>query len=330
MKVGLDHIPLVTLFKWDDLQFMDKAVEYGYEGVLISGRNLVRDEALRQQVIEKKNQHDLYVEIGGAGIDTALSGRSTQELIKSWEPLFGLALELGSKTLLTGLGKWPWEGRVIKEKGKSVADQINGGIATLREVSKMAQDHEVAVTIHTSHFTADEYVQIMESVDSPYVGLCLDTANSFLVLQDPVEFAKRVAPWVKSTHLKDSCIYLQPEGAHWLGGCPLGRGSVDLPAIVELLYKANPEINLSIEDHWGRSTMPVFDREYLNSIPNWDGAKIADLLRHFQQGESLLRAGLHPTADESKRIDWKKVFPGRARHNAIYAKQLRDEVISNE
>ena len=330
MKVGLDHIPVAQVFNWEPLQFMDKAAEYGYEGVALPGRGLLKDTAYRQQVIEKKEQLGLYIDLGGAGIDSALSGKPTQELVKSWEPAFELALELGAETLVAGLGTWPWQGRVIREEGKSVKDQIKGGIATLREVSKMAQDHNTPVTIHTSFFTADEYVQIMEAVNSPYVGICLDTANAFLVLQDPVEFALCVAPWVKATHLKDSSIYLQAEGADWLGGCPLGRGSVDLPAVVELLYKANPKTNLTIEDHWGRSPMPVFDAEFLNSIPGWDGAQVAALLKHLQNGDSSLKAGLHPTSEESKHIDWKRVFPERARYNAIYAKQLRDEVVSSE
>jgi sugar phosphate isomerase/epimerase len=328
MRVGLDHIPLLQLFKWELPEFMDRAAEYGYEGILLPGRRLLEDEGYRQKVSEKKKQLGLYVELGGAGIDTALSGKSIRELLVEWEPLFEAALELGAKVLITGLGTWPWKGRVIKEEGKSPVDQIRGGIATLRELSKVAQDREVAVAIHTSFFTADEYIQIMESVDSPYIGLCLDTANAFLVLRDPVEFARQVAPWVKATHVKDSCVYLQPEGIDWLGGCPLGRGSVDLTAIVELLYQANPEINLTIEDHWGRSTLPVFDKEFLNSIPGWDGAQVASLLRHLQQGEILLRAGLHPTASESKQINWKQIFLGRAGHNATYAKQLRDEIAS--
>lgn len=327
MRVGLDYLPLVPMFEWDPLQFMDAAAEYGYEGVMLAGKRLFEDEAYKQQVIEKKSRLDLYAELGGAGIDSALSGKSPKELAKSWEPLFALALELGVEALITGLGSWPWQGRTIKEEGKSVSDQIQGGIATLKELKKMAEDHEIAITIHTAFFTADEYVQIMESVDSPYIGLCLDTANAFLVLEDPTEFARKVAPWVKATHLKDSCIYLQPEGAFWFGGSPLGRGTVDLPAILRILYKANPEINLSIEDHWGRTPMPVFNKEFLNSIPGWDGSKVADLLKHLQQGESLLRAGMYPTPEESNQIDWKKVFPERARYNAIYAKQLRDEII---
>lgn len=325
MRVGLDFLPLGSLFQLDTLGLMDQAIEHGYEGILASGHDLL-DEGYRQQVIEKAQKTGLYIELGGAGIDTALSGKSARELAKAWEPLFQVAAQVGSPTLNTGLGTWPWEGRIIPEAGKTVRDQIAGGIETLRELRAMTQDHGVAVVIHTSFFTASEYVQIMEAADSPYVGLCLDTANSFLVMEDPVDFARQVAPWVKSTHLKDSIIYLQPEGIDWLGGCPLGRGLVDLPAIVDLLYQANPELNLSIEDHWGRMTMPIFKSTFLDSF-EWRGSQVQDLLCFLYEGQKRLAAGLFPTVEETKQIDWKLVFPERARYNAAYAKRLRDEVV---
>lgn len=324
MRVGLDFLPLGSLFQLDTLGLMDQAIEHGYEGILASGHDLL-DEGYRQQVIEKAQETGLYIELGGAGIDKALSSKSTRELVQAWEPLFQVAVQVGSPVLNTGLGTWPWEGRIIQEAGKTVRDQIAGGIETLRELRAMAQDYGVAVVIHTSFFTASEYVQIMEGADSPYVGLCLDTANAFLVLEDPVDFARQVAPWVKATHLKDSCIYLHGTGMDWLGGCPLGRGLVDLAAIVDLLYQADPQINLSIEDHWGRMTMPVFNTGFLDSFSAWNGTQVAKLLGYLQKGRDLLAGGLIPTAEEAKRIDWKTVFPERARYNAAYAKQLRDQ-----
>jgi sugar phosphate isomerase/epimerase len=326
VKVGLDQIPLGPLFKWDNLQLMEHAVEYGYEGVLFSARSLVKDEAYRQQVIERAHELNLYLELGGGRIDTALSGKSVKENVQGWKPLFDIAAEAGSKILTTGLGVWPWEGRVKQDPGQSVQAQIEGGIATLQALRPLAEQHGIAISIHSSHFTADEYLQIVQAVDSPYVGLCLDTANAFLAFQDPVAFAQQVAPWVKSTHLKDSVIYLQSQGLDWLGGCPLGRGQVDLPAIVDLLYQANPELNLSIEDHWGRMTMPIFDSNFLDSF-EWHGAQVTELLRFLYEGQKLLAAGLFPTAEESNEIDWKQVFPERAKYNAAYAKRLRDEVV---
>lgn len=326
MKVGLDQLPLGPLFEWDNLQLMEHAAEYGYEGVMFSARSLLADGATRRQVIEMANKLDLYLELGGGGLDTALSGRSVQAHVEAWKPLFDVAAEAGSKTLTTGLGDWPWEGRIKPEPEKSVQAQLVGGIATLQALVPIAEQYGISISIHTSHFTAAEYLQIMHAVDSPFVGLCLDTSNAFLVFEDPVEFARQVAPWVKSTHLKDSIIYLQPQGLDWLGGCPLGRGLVDLPAIVDLLYQANPELNLSIEDHWGRMTMPVFTSTFLDSF-EWRGAHVKQLLGFLYEGQKRLAAGLFPTAEEAKQIDWKKVFPERAQYNAAYAKRLRDQVI---
>jgi hypothetical protein len=147
------------------------------------------------------------------------------------------------------------------------------------------------------------------------------------VLEDPVAFARRVAPWVRSTHFKDSCIYLQEEGIHWLGGCALGRGTVDLETIAGLIYEAYPQCNLSIEDHWGRSTRPMLAPAFLGSLGEWDGDRLDRILRHLRQGEVLIQAGMHLTEAESKQMDWVKAFPERQRINAAYAKQLRDRVV---
>jgi sugar phosphate isomerase/epimerase len=230
--------------------------------------------------------------------------------------------------LNTGLGIWPWEGRLIQETGRTLEEQVAGGIATLRALAPIAAEYGVVVTIHTSHFKASEYLYMLEAVDSPYVALCLDTSNAFLVLEDPTEFARQVAPYVRSTHLKDTCVYLSEEGMTWQGGCVLGRGVLDMPTIVEALYEANPDLYMSIEDHWGRMMVPIYDAAFLESIGPWEGTRAAQLARYLWRGEQLFRAGLHPTAEETNAVDWKTVFPERQRTNAAYAKQIRDEIVA--
>jgi sugar phosphate isomerase/epimerase len=333
VKVGLDCGQVAGLLELgeDPLGSMDLAIEYGFEGILLSSRLLRDDESLRRQVIEKARANDLYIELGGAGIDSALSGKSTAELVERWKPMFPLAAEVGSPVLVTGLGTWPWEGRVIQEAGRTLADQIAGGIATLRALRSMAEEWGVAVTIHTSFNTAAEYVRIMEAVDSPQIGLCLDTANSFLVLEDPVDFARQVAPWVHSTHFKDSIIHLQEEGIRWLGGSLLGRGTVDLPAIAEMLYRANPDCNLTIEDARAhRGIRPMYAPEFLDTLSGWDGVRLSKIMRHLWRGQALVQSGVQLTGAEAEEVDWKEVLPERQRWNATYAKQLRDRLEAPE
>ncbi|MHB1355675.1 MAG: sugar phosphate isomerase/epimerase family protein [Anaerolineae bacterium] len=327
MKVGMDGMPIGSLLKIEDnpLLVMDHAIALGFEGVLL-GNGPLRDEGVRRQVIAKAKANNLYVEMGGAGIDSALSGKTPKELAAGWKDIFPLAKEVGSPILVTGMGTWPWDGRIISEPGRTCADQIAGSIATLKEVRAMAKDWGIIVTIHTAFNTAKEYLQIVEAADSPYVGLCLDTGNSFLVLEDPVDFARDLVPFVHSTHLKDSLIYLDGEGIQWLGGCELGKGTVDLPAIVEMLFKANPQCNLSIEDHWGRGTHPMLRPAFLDSLGPWEGERLSKVLGTLSKGKGLLDSGAQLTSPASQKVDWVQEFPKRLRLDASYAKALRDRL----
>jgi len=166
----------------------------------------------------------------------------------------------------------------------------------------------------------------MEEADSPHVGLCLDTANAYLVLEDPTDFVTSVAPWVNATHLKDSAVYLTDDGMDWLGGSVLGDGVVDLPAIVRMLHDANPDIALTVEDHWGRSNVPIYDPDFLASLPAVSGAARANFLRHLHQGRSAVDSGRLPTKAAVAEWDLDAILPDRARRNAEYAKRLRDDV----
>lgn len=324
MKVGLDNIPLLGFFKWDIIEFMEHAAEYGYEGVQIPSGQIVTDIDYRKRVADKAVELDLYLEIGGAGIDAARSGKSPAELATGWVPLFEAAEGVGARVLITGLGTWPWEGRTSREPGHSAEDQINGGIAALREIAPIATDHDMLVSIHTAFFTAEEHRRLVEEADSPHVGLCLDTANAFLVLEDPTDFATTVAPWVNATHLKDSAVYLTENGMDWMGGTVLGGGTVDIPTIVAALHDANPNINLTVEEHWGRSHVPAYDTAFLDSLPPASGDTRAKFLRHLGRGREALDSGRVPSKATTDAWDLAAVLPERARANAEYAKALRD------
>lgn len=328
MKIGLDQLPLEPLLGLTPIQLIETASSYGYSGVMLSGSSLITDEKLRYQVIERIHELDMYLELTGPQIDPIFSGKTIKEILAEWQTYVSIASEIGVNILVVGLGTWPWEDRKINKARKSLQDQIKERIDVLREVGKLAMDYNITVAIHTSFFRADEYIEMIEKSDIPSIRICLDTANSFLVLEDPVEFASKLAPFVVSTHLKDTCIYLEEKGMVWLGGCPLGRGLVDLLEIVDILYTYNKEINLTIEDHWGRVIVPVFDQEFLMSLGSRSGKEISNLLSSLFTGQILMKSGMFPTAAEAELINWKEVFPERIKYNLIYAKRLRDQIIA--
>jgi sugar phosphate isomerase/epimerase len=326
MRVGVDGATTLGALKLDPLGMLDKAVEYGYEGLMCSGMALVEcDRAYRQQLAAEAAEHGFYIELHGAGVNPRASGKSVDEMVDPWRPLFPVAVEVGSRILNTCFG-------LIKERtstSPTFQEQVQATVEVLRALGEMAEAHDVIVTMELhADLTSGEMIQILDQVDSPNVQASLDTANSFVVLEDPVDAARNLAPYVRATHLKDSCVYLTEEGMYWLGGAPLGRGLVDLPRIVDILYQANPEINLTIEDSGGRLVVPVYDAAYMESFADWSGRRLAKMLNHLWKGELQVRSGLHTTAEEAKHVDWAQVVPDRQQVNAAYAKALRDSVVA--
>ena len=65
--------------------------------------------------------------------------------------------------------------------------------------------------------------------------MAYDTTNAFPVCEDPVDAAKVALPHAIAVALKDVQIFPYRSNDVTIWGTPLGQGSVDFPAIFELL-----------------------------------------------------------------------------------------------
>ena len=84
--------------------------------------------------------------------------------------------------------------------------------AALREQKPMLRDFGVILAIETHfEFTSFELLRLFEmcgAVPGEYLGICLDTMNLLTMLEDPVLAARRLLPWVVTTHIKDGGLML--------------------------------------------------------------------------------------------------------------------------
>ncbi len=325
MKVGLDALTLKAV-SLDPLELLELTRAHGLEGLHFSARLLQgRDDDYLDKLAAEAQAHGLYLELAGAGVNPGQSGRTVAEMVEEWKPLFRLARRLNAPFLNTCFG-------LLKERtfsAPTLAEQIELTIEVLRELSVMAADFDVMITMELHvDLTSLELVRVIEAVDSAHVRANLDTANALGLLEDPVDAARALAPYVHTTHFKDTCIYPTEEGYNWQGGAPLGRGLVDLPAVVEILYRANPNVHLNIEDSGGFIPIPMYDEAFLESFTDLTPTRMARFVRHLWRGEQQVRAGLHPRPEEGKDMDWATVIPARLQYNVDYARRLRDETVA--
>ena len=60
--------------------------------------------------------------------------------------------------------------------------------------------------------STDDLIQVVEGVGSPFLGVCLDPANSVARLELPVDVIDRTAPFVVNMHVKDFTFTRQAGG----------------------------------------------------------------------------------------------------------------------
>jgi 3-oxoisoapionate decarboxylase len=78
------------------------------------------------------------------------------------------------------------------------------------------------------------------------IGVCLDTGNAFPVAEAPLDFTRRVAPYVRHVHLKDYRAQFTDEGFR-LVRCAIGDGAVPLPEMLDMLAEHYPSMTAVLE-----------------------------------------------------------------------------------
>lgn len=116
----------------------------------------------------------------------------------------------------------------------------------LRRLAPRAADLGLRIGVENHQdATSADLIWLCEQVAHPAVGVTLDTGNPLAVCEDPVEFARRVLPFLVNVHLKDYWIVGSAEGCR-LVHCPIGAGAVDFAGLFDLLAD-RPEVPRSIE-----------------------------------------------------------------------------------
>lgn len=117
----------------------------------------------------------------------------------------------------------------------------------LQRALPIIEKHKVMVTLENhKDWTLEDMQRLFRTYSNEYLGICLDFGNNIALLDDPMEMIETLAPYARSTHIKDMGVRPYEDG-FLLSEVPLGTGLLDLPRIVSVLQKKNPKIKFSLE-----------------------------------------------------------------------------------
>ena len=127
--------------------------------------------------------------------------------------------------------------------------QIERIAAILSESVKKAEDADVRLAIENHiDFNSDEILEILDRVDSPYLGVNFDSGNTLRVFEDPVEAARKLAKRTYATHIKDiDPSHGSPRDWTFWPSAPAGSGIIDMPGVVNALAAGGYDGMLCVE-----------------------------------------------------------------------------------
>jgi sugar phosphate isomerase/epimerase len=236
---GLQELPGRTMSVWD---FLKRAARLGVAGVSIESCFLPSfDDDFLSRLRNTLDSHG-FERVWAWGHPNGLCSGTNRQAARDLVRHLGHARAVGASVMRIVGGS-------RRTRPASFTLHKRRLVGMLKPLLPAAQDHGVVLAMENHiDLTADEMVDVITTLDSPWLGVCLDTGNNLRLHEDPRIVAEKLAPFTRATHVKD--IGVQPgdpkEFAFW-PSVPLGKGLVDIGRVVALLKKARYRGLLAIE-----------------------------------------------------------------------------------
>jgi len=135
---------------------------------------------------------------------------------------------------------------IDRDKFKPAPDEI---IRILKRILPQLKAKDIILAIENhDRFSSSTLAFIIRSLETPYIGICLDTVNSFVALEGPEIVITNLAPYTVNLHLKDFTIERMD---HKMGfiveGTPAGRGRLNISYLFQQLKKFRRDPNAILE-----------------------------------------------------------------------------------
>lgn len=326
LKAGIDNYSLQTL-SMSPLDVLKWAEKNGAEGVQFSGLTLEQTQKIDHSYLKRLSEYalekDLYIEWGGAQhIPFDMESWERKDVYSVNKKAIQEASVLGTKVVRScsgGLMRWNPENPDTETLLVSTA-------GALRKQKNLCEKFDTTLALETHfEFTTFELIKLFEMCDAEpggYLGVCLDTMNLLTMLEEPVRAVERILPWVVSTHIKDGGIILTHEGLTSFP-CEIGKGVVDFKKIIPLISSLPHEIHLSIEDHGGSFSIPVFDKSFMKGFPDLTLDEFIDLMNLAEKTRDLIdNCGLEMVQREK----WPELCEERIKKDIRVVKKIRDDL----
>lgn len=231
-------------------ELMDKAVEWELDGLQITKVDLlttakedpfVADNL--KKVAQAAKDKGLFLEFNSsfqAGSDSRVNCKIEEALQIGHDldaELVKFSLDIIRPRKLYGSCMHPDVMRQMADR----YDEFKAAIPMIEEFGM-----QIAIENHTDTF-ADEILWIVDKLNHPLIGTCVDTMNPLQVIENPYYAMERMLPKAYCCHFSDDIIVVDPLGVHNIGSAH-GQGSMDCPKMIAQIREKSSMDKIILEN----------------------------------------------------------------------------------
>lgn len=203
-----------------------------------------------------------------------------------------------------------------------IESRIDDTVKVLKNVRSRVMDAGVKIAIenHAGDMQARELKTLVEGAGPDFVGVCLDSGNPVWTIEDPHLTLETLAPYVLTSHMRDSALWNTPEGAavRWTR---MGDGNMGMEDYLRNYIEKCPgravslEVIVTAQPRIVNYRNPQFWDLY-RSTPAWEFTRFLALC---DKGKPLLEPPADPAVTPAARqlanveesIRWTQAFLSR-------------------
>ena len=227
----------------DIYELMDYALEIGVDGLHITPTDCGGTDAANLRAIGRAAQKKgLFLEYNFSFADPF-----DPYLNNTFEEAIGIARQLGADVAKVSMD-------IVRPRpiGAScfhpdVMRQLENVARHLKQAAPLAAEAGINIALenHTDTFSS-EILWVVDKVDHPHVGTCIDIFNAMMVLEDPMAAVENLVNKAFTNHFKDHRVEFAQYGAR-LVGVACGDGDVDLKRAYRLIKERSLSDRIIIE-----------------------------------------------------------------------------------
>jgi len=282
VKFGVDLFSIRSQ-KWTPFQYLDYCAKHGVEVVHFSEIRFIG--GLEEEHLKRVRAHaeklGIEIEIGMMSICPtskmfrAADGTAEEQLTR----MIRAANVVGSKIIRCVLGS-----SADRQPPLGIEGNIESTVKVLRAVRSRVMDAglKIAIENHAGDMQAREMKMLIEEAGKDFVGACLDSGNPVWAIEDPHLTLETLAPYVLTSHVRDSAVWATPNGAA-VAWTRMGEGNIGIDDYVRKYAELCPGKALSLEiivtgPREFNYHDPKFWEAYRN-MPAWEFARFVALVQ---------------------------------------------------